>query len=782
MARIRAFLADILENLNRADALVELNPKEKGRYVYLTCPECHQNSAYISNNGYYIYCNRQNHCGYISGIVEYIANRDSISTNDAIYKLAEISGHQIPQFNEVDNEQFRVYKQKENLLKDILSLAKNALWRFGGSIIQYLRSRSYSDSEIIEMDFGVLPVIDELKKYLLNKGHSFFLVEDIVGSFSKNHPLLIPVYNHFGTIDGFISRAIDSDISPKYLYSQGLERGTYFFNINEAKNTDTLILVEGIIDALLITNRGIKGAVACGGNSPTELQIANVLKHYKINTFILMLDNDSAGINGTLNAINLLKNHDVNIYIADNSPYKDPDELIKNVGIVELVNRLNNSQHYAKWYVNHIVNTHSISNDIEYDKALNKLLEFQNVINEPFYANYIINFICDKFSISKDILETKILSNREKYNQEKLGESYKLTLKNAQKLLKTGEIDKLSDYLTQRIIHANSIKSANLITQYPLEQAKEDIIKRPPGLDTGYEQIDKYVSIPNGAITLVAGRPSHGKTTFLLNLYLNMIEKYPDKQFYFFSYEESKTALFIKIINILAGVIVNKDLKYKNTSQLEYYIKRGANSVPDVNIAMKKYENYVNNGRLWLIDNPLDANVLSGAINNAYHRGNVGAVFIDYAQRIKYNAKFDNERVKIARISEILRETASNLDIPLIVGAQLNRENAKQKPQLDNLKEAGNLEEDANIVFGLYNWKTAIDKEKVEDDNFQGNSRKRLKNCNGGDVKINEREIDFEVHILKNRNGSINETALLTFDAPILKISNNNSKIVESPF
>jgi replicative DNA helicase len=210
---------------------------------------------------------------------------------------------------------------------------------------------------------------------------------------------------------------------------------------------------------------------------------------------------------------------------------------------------------------------------------------------------------------------------------------------------------------------------------------------------------------------------------------------------------------------------------------IESFIRGGANkpnsNSPLVNIykSIKKYEKFVRDGRLWLVDTPLDVETLAGTIEDLKYRGGLGTVFIDYAQRVKFNGRYETERVKIARISETLRETATRLDIPLIVGTQLNRDN-KGKPQLDHLKEAGNLEEDANLVLGLYNWRTAIDKEKVNelDKGDSKHNKKRLYNCTGGDVVIDVRDIDFEVHILKNRNGVINETALLKFDAPTLNI------------
>jgi KaiC/GvpD/RAD55 family RecA-like ATPase len=61
--------------------------------------------------------------------------------------------------------------------------------------------------------------------------------------------------------------------------------------------------------------------------------------------------------------------------------------------------------------------------------------------------------------------------------------------------------------------------------------------------------------IPQGALSIVSGRPGHGKTSLLLNLLLSLLSQYPDQRFYLFSYEEARTWLALKLVIILAGEI-----------------------------------------------------------------------------------------------------------------------------------------------------------------------------------------------------------------------------------
>ena len=97
------------------------------------------------------------------------------------------------------------------------------------------------------------------------------------------------------------------------------------------------------------------------------------------------------------------------------------------------------------------------------------------------------------------------------------------------------------------------------------------------------------------------------------------------------------------------------------------------------------------------------------------------------------------------KVLQIAKETG----LPIILGAQLNRAtqgNAGKKPALDNLKEAGNLEEDANTVLSVYN------ESREKDENSEGDSYK------------GKREVNLEIKALKNREGEVNQTATLIFD------------------
>lgn len=88
---------------------------------------------------------------------------------------------------------------------------------------------------------------------------------------------------------------------------------------------------------------------------------------------------------------------------------------------------------------------------------------------------------------------------------------------------------------------------------YPLKDLVEDLKNSKKGLKTGYKVLDEEISLHEGDYVVVAGRPSHGKTTTKLNILLNQIEIYPEYSFAFYAYEGNLKSIALKIIQILSG-------------------------------------------------------------------------------------------------------------------------------------------------------------------------------------------------------------------------------------
>ena len=282
-----------------------------------------------------------------------------------------------------------------------------------------------------------------------------------------------------------------------------------------------------------------------------------------------------------------------------------------------------------------------------------------------------------------------------------------------------------------------------------------------PALRTGYAALDVVARIPQAAITLVAGRPRHGKTTVMMNLLMSMAELYPRKRFLFFTYEEPSAHILTKLLNRTLEADLTAHYQYEeastNYSYLGAYLRSGRTDVAEIETAKEKLRDLMESGRIQVIDGNYTVEDLR-AILEALPAEEVGAVFLDYIQRMSTAKQTQDKRTEIAHISDQLLQIAKGTGLPLILGAQLNRgavTATDKRPSLENLKEAGNLEEDANLVLSVYN-------ESAEREAADGGTWGR--------------EVTLELRALKNRDGAPNGKAELTLDSWTGKLKEASTK------
>ncbi len=308
---------------------------------------------------------------------------------------------------------------------------------------------------------------------------------------------------------------------------------------------------------------------------------------------------------------------------------------------------------------------------------------------------------------------------------------------------------------------AEDTRSSIICTElkcYSWKDFGRDLIGMRPGRQTGYKALDQHLRIPRGAITVVAGRPSHGKTSFQLNLLVNMLRNPANKdyKFYFFSYEEAQKYITAKLIMIMAGeVLHDKDNLNAYLAHLKDCFKgKKKRGKVVINRAIEEFKGFTDpdSMRLFIIDETYTGKELALVLTELGRDQQTGAVFIDYIQKIPLGREFrpTARYLEIKIVSELLLNSAKKGDIPLIVGAQLGRDASRTgKLTLHSLRESGDLEQDANVVLGLHNEST----ENEESFHYE----------NG--------PANLQVHILKNRGGPAGKIVTLGFDGRVLKVS-----------
>lgn len=710
-----------------------------------------------------------------TSIWNYIQQRENLTNQSTLKYLADLAGVSLSSdYKEQDIETIRQNAKTAEIWEEVNSFFVSCLNDKSNDyylnaetqkIREYLNSRGYNDSDFEEMELGYIPSQDILFSYLESKG---LKKEEIEKNIQLNiligikHKLTIPYRDNLGRIRGVVVRNInhtDTTESPKYLYSTGLKRDDILFNLKHLKENKDLIIVEGILDCLIAEAKGVNNVVALGGTSLNSKQL-ELAKKYGAKKITLCLDNDEAGKKATLRAIEVIKPFNLKIYVAELSKgIKDPDQLIKEQGIEAFKERIEKSQSYYLYILDHILepyNGKEVFTDKDRDEIIEASYELFAGLTDPIEKEYFYSVLKEITNGAVNETGFKIKTEEIKEERRKLRQEKELNgvLHEVGELLKTGKIKAALETISDKTNKIKIESAQDLIEKYTYSDFIQEMKLSPMTLKTGIKSLDEFVRIPHGAITLIAGRPSHGKTTFMYNLLINMSQLNPDKKFYFFSYEEQKKYILVKILNKL----INKDIGISdyshlntNIEKLKAYLKDNRTDLKHIEDGKEKLRNFLESDRIEIIDKPYTVEDLTLVVNNLHSKESIGGLFIDYIQRIRTSSKTQDKRVEIAYISDyILNNIAKNTGLPVILGAQFNR-GAGESPKLEHLKEAGNLEEDANLVLSVY-------QEARENEQSAG-----------------KRDVELEIKAIKNRDGAVNTKTVLKFDRYTGNISDYDS-------
>ena len=237
----------------------------------------------------------------------------------------------------------------------------------------------------------------------------------------------------------------------------------------------------------------------------------------------------------------------------------------------------------------------------------------------------------------------------------------------------------------------------------PISRVLPDVLERlgemtesqdhMPGLSSGFSAVDaKITGLNKSDLLLLAARPGMGKTSFALNIALN-VARSSRKTVAIFSLEMSAEQLVTRILSGEA-LVENYRLRTGNLRETDWQKIAAAASV-------------LNQLDIRVDDNPM----LSAADMNAKGRrlDNLGLVVIDYLQLMtsagdKGN-RGENRQQVVSDISRMMKIMAKELNVPVICLSQLSRANEKRddkRPMLSDLRESGAIEQDADIVMFLY--------------------------------------------------------------------------------
>ena len=253
------------------------------------------------------------------------------------------------------------------------------------------------------------------------------------------------------------------------------------------------------------------------------------------------------------------------------------------------------------------------------------------------------------------------------------------------------------------------------------------------GLPTGFKKLDEMTGGLRGSeMFVVAARPSMGKTAFAMNI-AEHVAVQAGKPVGVFSLEMSASQLVQRLLCSHARV----NLKH---------VRDGFLSAHDTNKITKSAQVLAKSSIY--IDDTAGISILElrAKARRMKDRHGIELIVIDYLQLLRSTSKRgqDNRQIEISEISNGIKALAKELDIPIIVLAQLNRNPdartgaSKGRPRMSDLRESGSIEQDADIVTLL------VRSEVYEDD----------------EDEKKEKAGEAELIIAKQRNGPIGDVPL----------------------
>lgn len=361
-------------------------------------------------------------------------------------------------------------------------------------------------------------------------------------------------------------------------------------------------------------------------------------------------------------------------------------------------------------------NDFSVKNLAEIAKAIKKVanqtrepevslilqeLENSGKLSEIGGRAYIASLYNSDFS-----LPTEITGHLRILNEKKMLRELKKIVDESAKELNSSS--KFSQEITSEILHKINLLNFNTtnetyisiyevalqIFQYLTElRTNKNTIK---GISTGYDNLDLITSgFQKGDLTVLAARPSVGKTAFALNLAWNVCES--GKSVLFFALEMSNSDLVTRLLALISGV---ESIKFKMPKNLKPEDLKAIENAIEKRI--KKCKLIINDSGSINIDD------IYWQVQKRYRNNQkYDLIIFDYLQLINSTMKNQNynRQVEVSIISRRLKQLAREVETPILALSQLSRNVERREdkiPLLSDLRESGAIEQDADIVAFLH--------------------------------------------------------------------------------
>lgn len=324
--------------------------QKKGRDYWACCPFHHEKTP-----SFQVRSDHQTYkcygCQKGGNVITFIMDYENLTYPEAIEWLANRAGMEIPE-NIVSPD----YKKNKEFAEKLYYANKEAAEFYfkslyqsqGDEAINYLLIRGIKNETIKLFGLGYAPGGNILYNYLEKKGFDKNTLRSagLIGIDDSGSPydffqkrLIVPIINGNGKVIGFGGRILKKSDFAKYKNTSAtmiFDKKKNLFSINMFKKLkqnqkiDSMILVEGYMDAISLYQAGIKNVVASMGTSLT-IEQCRIIKRF-VDLVYVSYDGDAAGQKATLRSLDMLKDNGLEVKVISMPEGTDPDDAIRKLG------------------------------------------------------------------------------------------------------------------------------------------------------------------------------------------------------------------------------------------------------------------------------------------------------------------------------------------------------------------------------------------------------------------------------------------------------------------
>lgn len=366
-------------------------------------------------------------CGESGNVITFVQKYNGITFVEALKMLADRANIKVDinTTKKVNTKYEKLYEINDTVNKYFKA---NLLSSEGIKATKYLEERKISKDIINEFNIG-LSTTNKLstilsKKYSYDDLVKLDIVKEINGRYYDTFQdrIIFPIIDENNNVIAFSGRKytnedLNNNTLPKYSNTKETDifkKSEVFYNINNAiteiKKKREIIITEGFMDTIRMSSIGYKNVVAIMGTAFTQKHLEKIIK-WKCKV-ILSLDQDDAGVKGTIEAGETLLKNNIDTEVIVFEDYKDSDDFIKNKGSDAFKIAYDNRVSFIDFKLKYLKRKRNMKDAVEKAKYIREAVLSLNDLDSQILIDLKIKDIAEEFGINESDIRNEIKLNK----------------------------------------------------------------------------------------------------------------------------------------------------------------------------------------------------------------------------------------------------------------------------------------------------------------------------------------------------------------------------------